>query len=67
VTITRATDADSVYDELLKTKAFVVPENNPNRLKHWPAMESKEMEVTCIGRKESVADVVLSNAGNPFL
>ncbi|RLU22963.1 hypothetical protein DMN91_005241 [Ooceraea biroi] len=63
VTVTLTKDADSVYDELLKTKAFVVPENNPNRLKYWPAMGSKEMEVTCIGRKESVADVVLSNAG----
>jgi len=67
VTITRAKDADSVYDELLKTEAFVVPENNPDRLKHWPAMKSKEMEVTCIGTNESVADIVLSNAGNAFL
>jgi hypothetical protein len=44
-----------------------VPDNNPDRLKHWPAMKSKEMEVTCIGKNVSVADVVLSNAGNPFL
>lgn len=42
---------------------FVVPENSPDRLKHWPALGSKEMEVTGIGKNESIADIVLSSAG----
>ncbi|KMQ89266.1 nitric oxide-associated protein 1-like protein [Lasius niger] len=64
ITITNTADADSVYNELLKTEAFVVPESNPDRLKHWPALGSKEMEVIGIGKNESAADVVLSSAGN---
>lgn len=64
ITLTRTEDADNVYNELLKTEAFVVPENSPDRLKHWPALESKEMEVIGVGKNESTADVVLSSAGN---
>lgn len=64
ITLTRTEDADSVYNELLKTKAFVVPENNSDRLKHWPALGSKEMEVTGVGKNESIVDIVLSSAGN---
>jgi len=64
VTIIHTEDADSVYNELLKTEVFVVPENNSDRLKHWPALESKEMKVTGIGKNESIADIVLSSAGN---
>lgn len=67
VTVTNTVDADSIYNELLETKAFVVPESDPDRLKHWPALGSKEMEVIGIGKNESVADVVLSSAGNLFL
>lgn len=63
MTLTRTADANEVYNELLKTKAFVVPENNPDRLKHWPELESKEMEVTFIRKNESAADVILSSAG----
>ncbi|KAL0126503.1 hypothetical protein PUN28_005099 [Cardiocondyla obscurior] len=63
ITITRSEDADSVYNKLLKTEAFVVPENNPDRLKQWPALKSKDMEITGVGKNESVADVVLSSAG----
>lgn len=62
VTLTRTVDASEIY-ELLQTEAFVVPESDPNRLKHWPELTSKEMEVTAIGKNESVADVVLSSAG----
>lgn len=64
ITITNTLDADDIYNKLLKTKAFVVPENDPDRLKHWPPLGSKELEVIGIGKNESVADVVLSNAGN---
>lgn len=64
ITITNTLDADGIYNELLKTKAFVVPESDPDRLKHWPPLGSKEIEVIGIGKNESVADVVLSNAGN---
>ncbi|XP_032679628.1 nitric oxide-associated protein 1 [Odontomachus brunneus] len=63
ITMTLTADADDVYNELLNTKAFVVPENDSDRLKHWPALGSKEMKVTGIGRNISVADVVLSSAG----
>jgi len=66
VTITHTANADDVYAELLKTKAFVVPENNPERLKHWPALGSKEMEVTGVDKNCSAADVVLSSAGNLY-
>lgn len=64
VTLTRTEDADDVYNELLETEVFVVPENNSERLKHWPALGSKEMEVTGAGKNESIADIVLSSAGN---
>lgn len=67
ITLIRTEDADNVYNELLKTEAFVVPENSPDRLKYWPALESKEMEVIGIRQNESIADVVLSSAGNYFL
>ncbi|XP_011867473.1 PREDICTED: nitric oxide-associated protein 1 [Vollenhovia emeryi] len=63
VTLTRTEDADSVYNELLKTEAFVVPENRPDRLKHWPTLGSKEMEVIGVGKNESAVDVVLSSSG----
>lgn len=64
MTMTLTVDADDVYKELLNTKAFVVPENNPERLKHWPGLEFKEMKITGIGNNISVADVVLSSAGD---
>ena len=64
VTVTRTADADDVYAELLKTEAFVVPENNPERLKHWPALGSKEMEVVGIDKNKSISDVILSSAGD---
>lgn len=64
ITLTHTEDADNVYNELLKTEAFVVPENNPDRLKHWPSLVSKEMEITGVGRNESISDIVLSSAGN---
>lgn len=67
ITIINTADADNIYGELLKTEAFVVPESDPERLKHWPALGSKEMEIIGIGRNESAADVVLSSAGNLFL
>ncbi|XP_012535443.1 nitric oxide-associated protein 1 [Monomorium pharaonis] len=63
VTLTRTEDADDVYNKLLETEVFVVPENNPNRLEHWPALGFKKIEVTGIGKNESIADVVLSSAG----
>ncbi|KYN00300.1 Uncharacterized protein C4orf14 [Cyphomyrmex costatus] len=63
ITLTHTEDADNVYNELLQTEAFVVPENNPDRLKYWPPLISKKMEITGIGRNESVADIVLSSAG----
>ncbi|XP_011055790.1 PREDICTED: nitric oxide-associated protein 1 [Acromyrmex echinatior] len=63
ITLTHTEDADNVYDELLKTEAFVVPENNPDRLKHWPPLVSKEMEITGVGQNESISDIVLSSAG----
>lgn len=66
VTVTRTEDANSVYNELLKTEAFVVPENSPDRLKHWPALESMKMKITGVGKNESTADVVLSSAGKFF-
>ncbi|XP_018374772.1 PREDICTED: nitric oxide-associated protein 1 [Trachymyrmex cornetzi] len=63
ITLTRTENADNVYNELLKTEAFVVPENNPDRLKHWPPLVSKEMEITGVGQNESISDIVLSSAG----
>ncbi|XP_018049333.1 PREDICTED: nitric oxide-associated protein 1 isoform X2 [Atta colombica] len=63
ITLTHTEDADNVYNELLKTEAFVVPENNPDRLKHWPSLVSKEMEITGVGRNKSISDIVLSSAG----
>ncbi|XP_076754281.1 nitric oxide-associated protein 1 [Xylocopa sonorina] len=62
VTMCYTADADEVYDRLLETEAFVVPKNDPERLKVWPRLESKEMKVTGL-RAVSAADVVLSSAG----
>nr|XP_003700478.1 PREDICTED: nitric oxide-associated protein 1 [Megachile rotundata]XP_012154157.1 PREDICTED: nitric oxide-associated protein 1 [Megachile rotundata] len=62
ITICYTDVADEVYDQLLETEAFVVPSNEPERLRVWPKLESKEYEVTGI-YKESAADIVLSNAG----
>ncbi|CAL7952519.1 unnamed protein product [Xylocopa violacea] len=63
VTMCYTTDADEVYERLLETEAFVVPKNDPERLRVWPKLGSKEIRVTGI-RRESGADVVLSSAGN---
>lgn len=56
-------DADDLYGRLINTEAFVVPANDPERLKVWPSLESKEVTVTGVDRNESVADVVLSSIG----
>lgn len=56
-------DADYVYRELLKSESFRVPINNPDRLRMWPGLKGKWLEATGIGKNESCADVVLSNAG----
>ncbi|KAJ8666841.1 hypothetical protein QAD02_008503 [Eretmocerus hayati] len=63
VTICKTEDADLIYNELLQTDAFVVPINDPDRLKMWPKLESKDLETEGIGEDESVSDVVLSSAG----
>nr|XP_031827115.1 nitric oxide-associated protein 1 [Nomia melanderi] len=63
ITICYTKDADEVYEELLTTKAFAVPINDPKRLEVWPKLEGKELKVTGIDRNESVADVILSSIG----
>ncbi|XP_058794555.1 nitric oxide-associated protein 1 [Phymastichus coffea] len=63
ITICRVENADFIYRRLLESEAFIVPVNNPNRLKMWPELKSKDMETVGIGDKESVSDVVLSSAG----
>ncbi|XP_053994280.1 nitric oxide-associated protein 1 isoform X1 [Hylaeus volcanicus] len=63
ITICHTVDADQVYDQLLETEAFVVPTNDPERLKRWPKLKSKEVKITGINREESAADVVLSSIG----
>ncbi|XP_078050974.1 nitric oxide-associated protein 1 [Augochlora pura] len=63
ITICYTEHADDVYEELLTTKAFVVPVNEPERLKRWPKLGSKEMKVTGINSKKSAADIVLSSIG----
>lgn len=63
VTICSTNDADMIYDKLLKTEAFVVPVNNPERLKIWPRFESKDFTITGLTKNRSVSDIILSNAG----
>ncbi|XP_017764432.1 PREDICTED: nitric oxide-associated protein 1 isoform X2 [Eufriesea mexicana] len=63
ITICYTADANEVYDQLLETEAFVVPVNDPERLKLWPKLESKEVQVTGVNSPYSVADVVLSSIG----
>ncbi|XP_046423953.1 nitric oxide-associated protein 1 [Neodiprion fabricii] len=63
VTMCRLEDADHIYDQLLSTKAFVVPSNDPERLKQWPHLEGKDFEITGVGWDTSAADVILSSAG----
>ncbi|XP_011494780.1 PREDICTED: nitric oxide-associated protein 1 [Ceratosolen solmsi marchali] len=63
ITICKVKDAELVYNELLQTEAFVVPDSNPNRLKMWPELKSKDFKTIGIGESTSASDVVLSNAG----
>lgn len=63
MTICKTNDADVIYGDLLYTKAFGVPTNDPERLKLWPELVSRDMEITGISEEESAADVVLSSAG----
>ncbi|CAK9796895.1 Nitric oxide-associated protein 1 [Anthophora plagiata] len=63
ITICYTAYADQVYEQLLDSEAFVVPANDSERLKVWPKLESKELEVVTGVRGESVADVVLSSIG----
>lgn len=67
ITICQTADADNLYDELLKTEAFAVPTNDPERLKIWPALQGKEFSIRGIGEDESVADILLSSAGTIFI
>lgn len=64
VTVCKSNLADTIYEEFLKTEAFVVPINDPERLKVFPALKPKDLTVTGIGRHESAADVILSSIGN---
>lgn len=64
VTVCLTEDANFIYDQLLTTEVFVVPINDPERLKQWPELISKELEITGVGWDVSAADVVLSSAGN---
>ncbi|XP_012252787.2 nitric oxide-associated protein 1 [Athalia rosae] len=63
VTICYTEDAGFIYDRMLTTGAFAVPLNNPERLKRWPRLSSKDFEITGVGWKVSAADIVLSSAG----
>ncbi|XP_033211799.1 nitric oxide-associated protein 1 [Belonocnema kinseyi] len=63
ITICETIWADEIYRELLETEAFGVPINNPERLKLWPELQSKDMEVLGLYEDESAADVILSSAG----
>ena len=63
ITMCYTADADDLYGRLINTEAFVVPANDPERLKVWPRLESKEVTVTGVDKNESVADVVLSSIG----
>ncbi|XP_076640449.1 nitric oxide-associated protein 1 [Colletes latitarsis] len=63
ITMCYTDDADDVYNQLLETEAFVVPTNDPERLKTWPKLKSKEMKLTGVNKYESVADIVLSSIG----
>ena len=63
ITMCKTENAEIIYNELLQSEAFEVPINNPDRLKMWPKLESKYLETIGIGDIESVADVLLSNAG----
>lgn len=63
ITICNTAYADQIYEQLLDSEAFVVPANDSERLKVWPKLESKELEVVTGVKGESVADVVLSSIG----
>ena len=63
VTICSTENADSLYQELLRTEAFVVPVPDEDRLKVWPEMKSKEFTMLGDDERVSVADVLLSSAG----
>ncbi|CAG9765905.1 unnamed protein product [Ceutorhynchus assimilis] len=64
ITICKTEEADSVYDELLGTKLFMVPIFNEARAQKWPGLEVSKL-FTVFGKsiKESSYDIVLSNAG----
>lgn len=63
LTICRTTDADEVYEKLLETEAFVIPSNEPERLKAWPELKNKTLDVTGTGLNVSSADITFSSAG----
>lgn len=63
VTICYSDDASFIYDQLLKTEAFAVPFNDPERLLQWPELRNKDFEITGLGWDVSAADIVLSSAG----
>lgn len=63
ITVTKTGDADEVYERLLGSDLFVVPNAGDERLAEWPALQSKDLKVTGKGMKEAAADIVLSSAG----
>ncbi|XP_076643112.1 nitric oxide-associated protein 1 [Halictus rubicundus] len=63
ITMCYTEHADELYEQLLTTKAFAVPVNDPERLKSWPELGSKEFNVTGINHTTSAADILLSSIG----
>ncbi|KAL1465035.1 hypothetical protein WDU94_004631 [Cyamophila willieti] len=64
ITVCYTQYAEEVYNSLLGTKAFLVPCGSSERLKHWPALEGREISLVAQEEPNSIsADLVLSSAG----
>ena len=63
INMVRTGDAEEFYREALSAGFLQVPSGTPMRLKEFPALESKELEVDGIDLETASCDVVLSSAG----
>ncbi len=63
INIVRTGEADEFYRKALSAGFLAVPSGSPVRLRDFPLLEPRELEVDGIDQRQASCDVVLSSAG----
>lgn len=63
INIVYTEQAKRFYETYIGTEFLAVPLGDYERLKYWPQLSPKEIELELLGWEKSAADIVLSSAG----